>query len=147
MARTTPEKELRRDARLIFKAALLAADPKEGIRRSVRINGGTLQAGTRSYRIADFRRIAVVGAGKASANMASEVEGLLGGITGGLINTKYGHLAKLRSIRLNECGHPLPDEAGLEGATQIPAIAAEAGPDDLLICLTLGRRLRVAAAA
>ena len=48
----------------------------------------------------------------------------------GLVNVKYGHLAKLRRISLNECGHPVPDTAGVEGARRIAEIASAAERDD-----------------
>jgi hydroxypyruvate reductase len=71
--------------------------------------------------------------------MAQAMERLLGRrIAGGLINVKYGHLAKVRRIELHECGHPVPDEAGVRGAERIAAIAREAGPEDLLVFLGSG---------
>jgi glycerate 2-kinase len=67
----------------------------------------------------------VVGAGKAGASMARAAERALGRImTGGLVNVKYGHVAKLRRIELNECGHPVPDQRGVAGAERIAEIAA-----------------------
>jgi len=132
-------KKLRQQAMAIFRAALKAADPLEAVRRRLALKGHTLVAGRRRYRLEAFRNIYVIGAGKASATMAAGVERLLKGrIRGGLINTKYGHLAKLRHIELNECGHPVPDESGLRGAERIAELARRAGPDDLVICLISG---------
>jgi hydroxypyruvate reductase len=51
---------------------------------------------------------------------------------------KDGHTARLRRVRLNECGHPVPDERGVQGASQIAALAAEAGAGDLVLCLISG---------
>jgi glycerate 2-kinase len=130
---------LRSDALRIFYSALKASDPKEAVLRHVRVSDGVLFAGKRRYRLDEFRNIYLTGAGKASARMAVAVERLLGKrITGGLLNVKHGHVAKLRRIRLNECGHPVPDEAGVQGAQEIGNIAAKAGEDDLLICLISG---------
>jgi glycerate 2-kinase len=130
---------LRSDALRIFYSALKASDPKEAVLRHVRVSDGVLFAGKRRYRLEAFRNIYLTGAGKASARMAVAVERLLGKrITGGLLNVKHGHVAKLRRIRLNECGHPVPDEAGVQGAQEIGNIAAKAGEDDLLICLISG---------
>ena len=71
--------------------------------------------------------------------MAKAVERVLGSqISGGLINVKYGHTAKLKRIELNQCGHPDPDEAGVRGAAQIAAIAGQAGERDLVICVISG---------
>ncbi len=116
---------LRLDARRIFDAALKAADPGEAVRRHLRVDPSA------------FDRILVIGAGKASAAMAAAVEDLLP-ITGGLVNVKDGHTVPLRHIELNECGHPLPDERGVAGATRIAEIARQAGERDLLICVISG---------
>jgi hydroxypyruvate reductase len=86
-----------------------------------------------------YDNVYVVGAGKAGASMAQAAERVLGKrITTGLINVKYGHTAKLRRIELNECGHPVPDEAGVNGAARIAAIAESAGANDLVLCLISG---------
>lgn len=87
-----------------------------------------------------YRNIFVVGAGKAAARMAAEAERKLGArITAGVVNTKYGHAGKqLRRIAVNECGHPLPDEAGIRGAERIAELAQAAGEGDLVLCLISG---------
>jgi len=122
---------LRRDALAIFRAALRAADPREGIRRA--------QAQFQDLLDGSYEHIYVVGAGKASAAMALEVERILGRrITGGLINTKHGHLAELKRIELNECAHPVPDQAGVDGARRIAEITGQATGRDLVICLISG---------
>ena len=41
-------------------------------------------------------------------------------------------------IQIVEAAHPVPDEAGLEAARRILALAHEAGPDDLVVCLMSG---------
>lgn len=132
-------KRLRRDALTIFRAALGAADPADAIRRHVRLNGDTLIAGGRRYRLERFRRIQVIGAGKASGAMAQAIERLLGRrLQGGLVSTKYGHTVPLRRVEICECGHPVPDARGVEGASRVAEIAREAGPDELLIVLISG---------
>src|SRR3954470_1796092 len=119
---------LRRDALAIFRASLAAADPAGAVERHL---------SRRSYD--RFRNIYVLGAGKAGAAMARATERVLGRrITGGLINVKDGHVAKLRRIELNECGHPVPDERGVTGAHRIAAMASGAEKDDLVICLISG---------
>ena len=119
---------LRRHALSIFRAALAAADPADAVARHLE---------RRNF--ARFRHIYVIGAGKAGASMAQAAERVLGRqITAGLINVKDGHVAKLRRIELNQCGHPVPDERGAAGAARIAQIAADAGREDLVICLVSG---------
>src|ERR1700729_3798467 len=122
---------LSRDALRIFRAALKAADPAEAVLRHVQLARKVLIAGRKRYHLDSFRNVQVIGAGKASAQMAQPIERLLGKrITGGLINIKYGHASRLRRIELNECGHPIPDCNGELGAQRITEIARQAGPDD-----------------
>lgn len=133
------ESKLRRDAVSIFKAGLKAADPVQAVLRNVSVRESELAVGRRRYSLDDYDRILVLGAGKASAAMAKALERLLGRrISVGLVNVKYGHLAKLRRIELNECGHPVPDEAGVEGARRIAELAAGAGRRDLILCVLSG---------
>jgi len=135
------EHKLRQQALEIFRAALAAADPAAATLRHVRLRDGALLAGRNRYPLRGIRRIHVVGAGKAGAAMAQAIEKLeLPPEKRGesLVNVKYGHVAKLRWIQLNESGHPVPDESGVRGARRIAEIATGAGAEDLLICLTSG---------
>jgi len=123
----------------IFRSSLEAADPARAVARATALTGETLRAGRRTYHLDEFDRVLVLGAGKASAAMARALERILGRrISAGLINTKYGHLAKLQRIELNECGHPVPDEQGIAGARRIASLAEECGPRDLVFCLISG---------
>ena len=130
---------LRSQALRIFRAALRAAAPSEAMLRHLKLQGDTLVAGRRRYHLHSFDNIYVVGAGKAGAKMAQAAERLLGRcIRAGVVNVKYGHSARLRRIELNECGHPVPDRNGEQGAARVAQIAAQAGPRDLLLCLISG---------
>ena len=126
------EKTLRRHAMAIFKAALAAADPVDAVMREL-----TRQLTRRDF--SRFQNIYLIGAGKAGASMALAAERVLGRrIRAGLVNVKDGHLAKLRRVELNQCGHPVPDERGVAGAARIAEIAKAAGKDDLVVCLISG---------
>lgn len=86
-------------------------------------------------------RTIVLGAGKASARMAAAFEKAWaagGGICEGLVVTRYGHAVPTGSVEIVEAAHPVPDEAGLSAARRILALAEEAGPDDLVVCLVSG---------
>ena len=54
---------------------------------------------------------------------------------------------RLRRIKLNECGHPIPDRKGEQGAARIAEIAREAGPRRFGDLPDLRRSLRAAAAS
>ncbi|HEY66367.1 MAG TPA: glycerate kinase, partial [Caldilineae bacterium] len=146
----------------IMAAALQAVDPAEAIRRHMRRRGDTLEVDGRTYDLSAFRRVIVVGGGKAGAPMAAAVAEILGDrITGGVIIVKYGHTGKAGAwevrfgrggeaqpptqraevppqIELIEAGHPVPDAAGLEGVRKLQAWLQGLSPDDLVICLISG---------
>lgn len=129
----------RSHALAIFRAAVRAADPRQAVLAHVKLAGSALVAGNRRYRVADFDRIRVIGAGKASARMAQALERLLGKrISDGWINVPEGNAVRLRRIVLHQAGHPIPDQRGVEGARRIARIAGESGRRDLLFCVISG---------
>lgn len=131
--------KLRQDALSIFQMGLKAVDPKTAVHRFVKRDGNLIRVAERKYDLKKYNRIFVVGAGKASAAMAAAVEEILGDrISGGIINVKYGHVELLQKIKLNEAGHPVPDEAGLAGAWHIADLVEQAGAEDLVLCLISG---------
>jgi len=128
---------LRRQALLIFKAALKAADPVQAVLRHLPLEGEILSAAGRRYNLRTFHNVYVIGAGKASAQMARAVERLLGPrITAGLVNAP--NTLPLRRIEINQAGHPIPDRRGVAGARRIAQMARDAGPGDLILCLISG---------
>jgi hydroxypyruvate reductase len=130
---------LRRHLVQILGAAVGAADPRAAVHRALRREGGGLAVADRVYPLPPGVRLFVIGAGKASAPMAAAVEEILGDrITGGVIVTKYGHVAPLRTVKLIEAGHPLPDPAGLGGARRIVELARSATDGDLVLVLISG---------
>ena len=88
-------------------------------------------------------RCLVVGAGKASASMASALE--LYARTHwpqvkieGVVLTRYGHAAPTSHIQIIEAGHPVPDQAGMNGAKAIYALSQQLEPGDVLVALVSG---------
>jgi len=105
----------------------------------VELDGDHLVVLGRRYPLNDYQRILVVGAGKASAPMARALEGLLGRrITSGLVSVKYGHSMRLRRVEVNECGHPVPDEAGVHGALRIASMLDGLTESDLVFSVISG---------
>ena len=114
--------------RRLFQAALDAADPAQVVPPHLPPppKGRTI----------------VLGAGKASAAMAAAVEAnwpaaRLDDLSG-LVVTRYGHGAACRRIEIVEAAHPVPDPAGRRAAERILALARDAGPEDLVLCLISG---------
>jgi len=80
----------------------------------------------------------VIGAGKAAASMAQELENVWQGELTGLVVTRYGHTATCQRIEVLEAAHPVPDSAGREVATRIFNLVAGLTADDVVICLLSG---------
>lgn len=123
----------------IIAAALRAADPAAVVGRVLVRSGALLQAGARSYNLAGFKRVRVLGIGKAAAQMAQAVVAALPDLTlAGVLITKHGFAQPVRGLQILEAGHPLPDEAGMQAARQLLAAAGQPAPDDLIIFVVSG---------
>ncbi len=130
-------KQLRKDAKAIFEAALLAVDPYDAVCRNLRMDGEVLYVSGEALPCP--RRVFVVGFGKAAAPMAQALEEILGDrIAGGAVTVKEGHALALGRVRVTEAGHPIPDERGLAGAGEIVRILEPLGKDDLVLCVVSG---------
>ncbi len=83
-------------------------------------------------------RLIVVGAGKASAEMARVVEAHWLGPLSGVVVTRYGYGAPCERIEIVEAAHPTPDENSVEGARRVLAAVQNLTEDDLVLCLISG---------
>jgi glycerate-2-kinase len=123
----------------IYQSALKAADPYCAVMNHLFLSGDILSAAGVEYDLKGFRRIIVIGAGKATAPMAQAVEEILNDrINEGIVIVKYGHMRPLRKIVLREAAHPLPDESGLHATAEIRDLLKIAGEETLVICLLSG---------
>lgn len=130
---------MRKDAREVFNAALKAVDPAVAVKKQVGLTGKILRVGDRRYDLDEYARLYVAGCGKAAASMAHALEEILQDrITGGIINVKYGYTTDLNFIKLNEAGHPIPDEAGVRGTREMVTLLRVLGEDDLVLFVISG---------
>jgi glycerate 2-kinase len=131
---------LRTDAARMWATALRAADPESAVRKIVKCEGHTLQINRCRIDLDSVRRIWVLGAGKAAAPMGRAIEKILGlHLAGGILVTKYGHSLPLKTLKVIEAGHPLPDTNSIaSGAQIVTLIKSRIQSDDLVICLFSG---------
>lgn len=123
----------------IFGAALAAADPYKAVMNSLTLVNSQLHISDVVYDLNAYKRIMVVGAGKATARMALAMENLLGDrINVGLIVVKDGHTEKLTLIEQIESSHPVPGEDGVNASRRIMELMREADEKTLIICLLSG---------
>ena len=131
--------QLVREAHSIYEAAVCAAQPRGLLR--------TVDMAERLRRpLSSYRRLVVVGAGKASMAMAGAIEeGLEATGLEGLVVVPHGYWQTLpasqrapEQVEVVEAGHPVPDEAGVQAAQRVLELAEACGEDDLLLVLLSG---------
>jgi len=139
-ARSPLDRKARKFVLMGLEAALQAADPKDVVKSNIKLTGNLLRIDDSSFDLDKFRRIFVVGGGKASGSMAEALEEILSDyITGGAINVpRYSGKYRVKRILLQEASHPVPDEAGVKGTRYILNLVSEADEKDLVICLISG---------
>jgi len=133
--------EARRIALTLADAAISSVDPRRLILERIVLAGQTLSIQDFTLSLADYDRVIVVGAGKASSAMAEALECTLGSyIETGLVNVPRGTAAscKTKKIELQEASHPIPDEDGMRGAQRILALLENLNPRTLVIVLLSG---------
>lgn len=142
---------IQNDLTAIFQAALDRADPGAMVRRHLFLRGGEPvidpsgkdNTDGETIRVSDFKRVVVIGSGKATAKMANAVESVLGDrISDGLISVKhrpdpFPSNPAIR-IRVIEAGHPVPNGKSVEAAVEIAKIADRADAETLVILLISG---------
>src|SRR2546425_4128572 len=133
--------KLHRDVLHAMNAALVTADPARIIRKNLKLTGSILHVGKFQYPLKDYRRIFVIGGGKASGYMAEEIEKLLGDwITSGLviIPDYLQPTPRNRRIRYHQATHPIPTRKGVEGVLAMLRLVDDISRDDLVIVLVSG---------
>lgn len=129
----------KRYAEQLFRTGIDRVLPDQLIRLQVKIEGDLLYLADRSFALDAFRHIFIIGAGKATALMASELESILGErLTAGHIVVKQGQGCTLKRIKVSEAAHPIPDQRGVEATKELLAMAEKAGKEDLVLCLLSG---------
>jgi len=137
-------KQMRTEAKAIFRESLRPVNPFGAVKNFLRVEKDQLILGKdgedqTKLDLKQFKRISLVGGGKATAPMAKAMETLLGDrIQKGMINVKYGFTETLSVTRIVEASHPLPDENGVKGTEAIMELLAKANDKDLIISLISG---------
>ncbi|WP_145238530.1 glycerate kinase type-2 family protein [Urbifossiella limnaea] len=120
---------MRDDALAIWSAAVRAADPERLVRESLARE--PLPPG---------QRLLILGAGKAGAAMLAGLGDYLDAATG-IVNVPAGQEGMRGSVRLHAArpaGVNEPTAAGVAGAEEMLKLLADAGPDDVAVCLLSG---------
>jgi len=130
-------------ARLILRHALDYVLPESAMRRHVHLDErtDTFIVDGRLYPLGEYKKIFVVGGGKAAWSMGHELAKTLGGrITAGVLNV-YRDQARepiTEKIELFGADHPVPNEAGAAGARRMADLLQRADQETLVIALISG---------
>lgn len=116
--------ETRQFLRSLFDTAVAAAAPENCMRPWTPAKPGG--------------RVIIVGAGKAAASMAKELEEQWSGPLEGRVIVPYGHGTDCHWIEVVEAAHPVPDAAGVAAAAGIFDSVSELSADDTVVCLISG---------
>ncbi len=123
----------------IFAKGIVAVSGYGAVRSAVRITSPGIMVAGRLYSYKAFNRVVVIGAGKASFDMARGLEKVIGSrIDEGLVITKYGHGGRLKHIGVFEAAHPLPDKNGVAATRRLLALADGIDRRTLVIMLLSG---------
>ncbi len=121
---------LRTQARLLFDAAVAAADPAKAVRRGLAENPPPVEKpGGRTFLIA---------IGKAAPAMLGEAMIALPDPYAALAVTHHENNATLHDAEILRAGHPVPDEAGARAAQRVLDLLKEATDQDRVIALISG---------
>ena len=138
---TKAEKLARRLSLGAAEAALEAVEPSRLMKSKVRLVGKEIIAGGERIDLRKFRRVLVVGGGKAALAMADALESILGGvISGGLVNVPDAQLrGRRRTGASTPWSHPPVAEQGWqEGVREMLELVGKPDRKTLVICLISG---------
>jgi glycerate-2-kinase len=126
-----------------IKEAIIAADPKTILRENVKLEGESLRILSSSFDLSRYKRILLIGGGKASGKMALELEKLLANrLTGGEItipdyqDLRFG--AGASRLGFNRSTHPIPSVNGVRGVKEMLDMIGKTSSNDAVICLISG---------
>lgn len=137
MVRKANSSKLREDALNIIKEGIRAVETSPVVRRTVSLKGNLLKVGNKTYQLQNFKRIFLIGFGKASLEACKELEKILGDkiSAGVVIDLKKGKFKKIKSYVGT---HPFPSGANVKATAQAVALLKQATAQDLVIAVVSG---------
>ncbi|HYY90606.1 MAG TPA: glycerate kinase [Candidatus Dormibacteraeota bacterium] len=133
--------KLHRDVLHAMNKALDAADPRNIIKQHLRVDRGILRLDDATYSLKHFRRLFLIGGGKASGRMAEEVEKLLGPrLSGGLLIVPdyLRPWPKAHKIKFRLGTHPIPSRQNANAVSEMLDLVENPKRDDLIIVVLSG---------
>ncbi len=131
---TTKERQLVLD---IAEAGLNAIDTDSVMRKFIKLDGRTITVKDQTFDLSKYKRVLVLGFGKASGKAAKSLDDILGNeITDGVVISLKK--SDCKHIRTYVGTHPLPSLENLQVAEQMAELIKNISEGDLVICLVSG---------
>jgi len=129
-----------------LEKSISAVKPKTIMEKSIKVHKSKLFIESDEYDLEKFKKIYIIGGGKATAEMALSLERLLISLKDieyeGIINIpkdkEKQELFKKSKISINFASHPIPNESGLNGTKSMMEIIEKSNKNDLFFCLISG---------
>jgi len=140
-AESTRDREARRLALRAMEVSIRSVDPKRIVESKVKIKGDSLVIDGFKLPLRHFKRVTVIGAGKASGAMAEALERILSDrIDRGVVNIPEGTRSnfQLDRIELHEANHPIPGGKSVAGTERMLELLTGLSEDDIVFCLISG---------
>jgi glycerate-2-kinase len=123
-----------------------AVKPQKLIEKAIKLQDYLLTIQNDEYDLRKFKKISIIGGGKATAEMAFSLEKILLNYSDityeGIINIPKGtvksEILRRSKIKINYAAHPIPDKNGLIGTKLIIKIVETSDKNDLIILLISG---------
>lgn len=123
----------------IFLAGIKAVNAYDAVCSEVSLTHNQIKIAGKRYSLNSFKKVIVIGAGKASYAMAKAIEKKIGSvIDNGVVITKYNHGGSLKHIKVLEASHPLPDMNSVSATNQLISMANNVDQHTLVIMLLSG---------
>lgn len=128
----------------VLAAAIDSADAGVAIKNKVSLEANHIIIANTSYDLTEYKRVFVIGAGKAAVPMVFAIYKILGKrITAGIVITKDGYISKDNPsletpLNIIEASHPVPNHRNLDASSQVYSLIRNLTSDDLVICLLSG---------
>lgn len=128
------DSDLKRPARDMFDAALLAVDAESAVRAAVRIENERLFVLEKSFDLRRVSKIYSIAVGKAAVGMASALSEILKeSLSGAVVSAPTSSIVLPAVWQKFVGGHPVPNVASLEAAQAAYRLLAAAAKEDALV--------------
>ena len=129
--------QMRSDALLMMEAGFDAIETRSVIERTIHLSGDILTVQGEKFNLTKYKRICVLGFGKASSPAAEALEQLLGDrVTSGFI--LGSHTSTSKRIESRKASHPLPSPENVAQTEQMILHCKNPSRDDLFIVIISG---------